>query len=424
MKTWLVVCLALLTTVVALKPGRVYAANSIIELVNCDVTDPSTGKIKQICSDPNDPATCQSQTCGVADFVNLFVYLAQWGLIILSVLAVLMFVWGGFQFVTAGGRASKVDEGKRIVGGTIIGIMIALSAYVIINFAVTSITGTTLKTYNPFAGPIASVFGQGKYSGLDVNIQRPFSGGGSGTDTRSDCRSSNSGWDKSCGGGTLQEYCADPNTGSGDIQVMQAKLNAQQCNCGNVDGCFGGSTVACVRRFQIANGLPPSGVVDGTTRSYITGDHAGAASPCGSIDSKVSPLLPGPITTSAGGTNTGCCVVSDDSDPLYCLDNVSHRACNSLGGPSGTSQFYDSSSYCASVPDAAGQCGFCSTVNQPHLVQRSFCFQYTSSHWCDIANSNKTTTTYNGQPYSWSYNSGGCDGSCSSCVKSLLFDPR
>ncbi|MBI3573358.1 MAG: hypothetical protein HY092_04120, partial [Candidatus Kerfeldbacteria bacterium] len=87
-------------------------------------------------------------SCQIDDFLNQFVVLSEYGLGLVGVLAVLMFVYGGFQYITAGGRASKVDEGTRVIQGTLIGIIISLIAYVIINFAVGAVTGTTSKGFS------------------------------------------------------------------------------------------------------------------------------------------------------------------------------------------------------------------------------------------------------------------------------------
>src|SRR5436190_9351873 len=53
--------------------------------------------------------------CTLADFFQQFVILVQFAYGVLSVLAVLMFVYGGFQFLTAGGRQEKVREGQRVI---------------------------------------------------------------------------------------------------------------------------------------------------------------------------------------------------------------------------------------------------------------------------------------------------------------------
>lgn len=386
-------------------PSTSGSGRSIIEQVGCDTTNVS-----------GDTVTVDNP-CQVYDFINLFIYLMKWGLSILGILAVLMLVYGGFQFLTAGGRPSKVDEGRRVITGTVVGTIIALTAYVIINTAVTAITGTRLQSSNPF-GVIGTVFSGRDQSvviqGQTVPINRPFSGqpGGTGSTpaTVPECRKEGSGWDRECAG-NYQAHCADPGTStSGTIYNLQAGLRNKGCDCGGEpDGCYGPSTVGCVREFQIANYLPPTGAVDTKTASLINGSGVN----CGANNSAaVVALLPTPSLPTSSLTDKGCCVVTKGSDDLYCLDQVSRRTCDALGT---NNPFL--AGFCNNA--APGRCGFCSNKDQPKSTDStSKCYQLATPYWCQKIGQNDLVT---GPLY---FKSGGCEGTCATCVKSLMIQTK
>ena len=58
---------------------------------------------------------------------------------VLGLLAVIVIIYGGFMFTTATGDASKVKKAKDTIMYGVIGLVIALLAYSIVNFVVSSI---------------------------------------------------------------------------------------------------------------------------------------------------------------------------------------------------------------------------------------------------------------------------------------------
>ncbi|MEA3248930.1 MAG: pilin [Patescibacteria group bacterium] len=63
---------------------------------------------------------------------------------LLGIVAVLLILYGGFKWMTAGGNEEQVGEAKKIIISGVIGLIIILSAYAIANFVVGAIiTGTT-----------------------------------------------------------------------------------------------------------------------------------------------------------------------------------------------------------------------------------------------------------------------------------------
>lgn len=306
--------------------------------------------------------------CGVEDFVNQFVVLGQYGITIVVFLATLMLVYGGFEFITAGGRQSKISSGQNIITGTVIGLIISFSAYVIINFTVGAITGTKTST-NPFTA-ISTVFGGRTVEG--TNLNKPFSGDGA--VTSSTCREE---WDSSCSDHIL---CVDPpGEDSGTITSAQQRLNSFGCGCGQkIDGCFGEQTLTCVRRFQIANRLVPTGTLNQATLSKLneanpTICNGGAKA---EIDAVLA-ALPKPTAQVSGKSNdtNGCCVIqkniSGANVPLYCINDLNERACAGLGG---IAEFVPGEQ-CAASEKTNTLCGFCRTADDQ-------CIEEVGQYWC------------------------------------------
>jgi len=65
--------------------------------------------------------------------VNILLY-------IIGAIAVIMLIIGGIRYVTSGGNAASVTAAKNTILYAIIGIIVALLAYAIVNFVLTSLT--------------------------------------------------------------------------------------------------------------------------------------------------------------------------------------------------------------------------------------------------------------------------------------------
>lgn len=175
-----------------------------------------------------------NRDCGLEDFVRLFINLAQWGFGILAFLALLLFLWGGFRLLTSGGNAERVEGGKKVIAGSLTGLVVVLGAWVFVGFWVALLTGTSAGTIFAGTGFSRSWFGEGS-----CRTSQEF--------RQHNCRISEAG---------LYRGCSDqPGTRTGDVQAAQTKLTFYGCDPGPVDGCFGERTEQAVGRFQAANGL-------------------------------------------------------------------------------------------------------------------------------------------------------------------------
>ncbi len=61
----------------------------------------------------------------------------------LGVITVLIILWGGFIWMTAGGEPDKVEKAKKMIYSGIIGLIIIFAAYAIANFVMSAIQGVT-----------------------------------------------------------------------------------------------------------------------------------------------------------------------------------------------------------------------------------------------------------------------------------------
>ena len=64
-------------------------------------------------------------------------------LFVVGFLSVIMLIFGGLRYIVSGGNASAVTAAKNTILYAIVGLIIAIFAYAIVNFVIGSITGGT-----------------------------------------------------------------------------------------------------------------------------------------------------------------------------------------------------------------------------------------------------------------------------------------
>jgi hypothetical protein len=95
------------------------------------------------CGGTNEPA------CQFCDIFVLIKGIIDFVLKLVGVIATLMFIIGGFFFITSGGSPERTASGKKIVTATVIGLAIIFCSYLIVNTVFT------------FPGLINANFGNG-----------------------------------------------------------------------------------------------------------------------------------------------------------------------------------------------------------------------------------------------------------------------
>jgi hypothetical protein len=76
---------------------------------------------------------------GTADLKATIVNIISWVLGILALVAVVMIIMGGFQWMTAAGNEEKIEKAKKVISAAVIGLIIVLLAWAIVIF----VAGTT-----------------------------------------------------------------------------------------------------------------------------------------------------------------------------------------------------------------------------------------------------------------------------------------
>lgn len=89
------------------------------------------------------PGFIADRTGGATSLRQLVLTIVNYVLTFLGVIAVLMIIYGGMLYVTAAGQQEKVDKGKKILMYTIIGIIIIMLSFVIVNAVLGSATETS-----------------------------------------------------------------------------------------------------------------------------------------------------------------------------------------------------------------------------------------------------------------------------------------
>ena len=60
-------------------------------------------------------------------------------------LALVMFIWGGFLWLTAAGKPERIKSGQNTLLWAVIGLVVIFGAYAIVNFVITQAAGVTVE---------------------------------------------------------------------------------------------------------------------------------------------------------------------------------------------------------------------------------------------------------------------------------------
>ena len=81
---------------------------------------------------------------GTADLKETVINIIKLVLGLLGLIAVIMVIYGGFLWLTAGGNEENVEKGKKVISAAVIGLIIILLAWAIVRF----FAGTTENVTN------------------------------------------------------------------------------------------------------------------------------------------------------------------------------------------------------------------------------------------------------------------------------------
>jgi len=95
------------------------------------------GDILPKCANTNQAGT---DLCGLCDVIGTGINIFRWILGMLGGAALLLFVWHGFGWITSGGNTEKIEKSKKGLMHTVIGILIILGSWMIVNITITLLT--------------------------------------------------------------------------------------------------------------------------------------------------------------------------------------------------------------------------------------------------------------------------------------------
>lgn len=101
------------------------------------------------------PGCADAGDCTLCDVVGVFINFASLMTELLGLLAVLMFIIGGVFIILAGGNAERAKRGRQILAGTLIGSLIVVSSWLIINFALAALLNADFDDVELFPGSSA-----------------------------------------------------------------------------------------------------------------------------------------------------------------------------------------------------------------------------------------------------------------------------
>lgn len=93
----------------------------------------------------SDISCIEDGSCSLDQGFNTFIVLTKWGMGMLGSFALLFFIVGGIMWLTSGGKAGQIEKGKSIMINTVIGIIIVMSAWLIVQTVLTSISKRSLS---------------------------------------------------------------------------------------------------------------------------------------------------------------------------------------------------------------------------------------------------------------------------------------
>ena len=121
-----------------------YALNedtdSMLIVATKSTATPTGSPIKKGINDAK--ATTGMKAEGEADVNNVVQTIITILIWLVGVLAVIMIIYGGIIYTTSGGDPGKVKKGKDTIIYGIVGLIIAILAFVIVNFVINVVTPT------------------------------------------------------------------------------------------------------------------------------------------------------------------------------------------------------------------------------------------------------------------------------------------
>ncbi len=112
---------------VALLAIAIFGFVAFVPAGNALALDPLAGA----CADNGDTEVCQSQDDDATSLIGIIVNTL---LFIVGLISVIMIIWGGIRYATSAGNTSSVTAAKNTIVYAVVGLIIALLAFAIVNW--------------------------------------------------------------------------------------------------------------------------------------------------------------------------------------------------------------------------------------------------------------------------------------------------
>jgi len=93
---------------------------------------------------------CDGPNCRVCDFVQLGNNLIEWFVGIMSSICALMIVFAGFKMVMGAGNPGAISEAKEMITNTIVGFIILLASWLLVDTVLRMLVGDELPNFGPW----------------------------------------------------------------------------------------------------------------------------------------------------------------------------------------------------------------------------------------------------------------------------------
>jgi len=93
---------------------------------------------------------CKGADCTAEDLYTLIGNVIRFALDFAAIIAVVIILWGGFLILISGGSTDRLSQGKGAITAAIVGLIIVLSAWLIVNTLISLFT--TCSGWNAFGG--------------------------------------------------------------------------------------------------------------------------------------------------------------------------------------------------------------------------------------------------------------------------------
>ena len=113
-----------------LVPALVITASPLSVFGDCNAEGGITGALDPNCSQPKDTPN------GLFDGDNVIGTIINVLLFIVGIISVIMLIYGGIKYSTSAGDTAKVTSAKNTIMYAIVGLVVSILAYAIVNFVV------------------------------------------------------------------------------------------------------------------------------------------------------------------------------------------------------------------------------------------------------------------------------------------------